>query len=152
MRRVRVLRSAIVVKPSTLLHLQSVIRKRKYRMLFSPGCRRRPGPKGPTKDLTDAVEAMKRRQEERHFSQGKFAAVGPTASIFYGHPFPLPNRTSSSWLGAESHGYRRSPRGRQRRPIIHSITRAPNQTTRRPRLIHWDFDLAAPGSYNLTSE
>jgi hypothetical protein len=35
MRRVRVLRSAIVLKPSTLLHLQSVMRKRKYRMLFS---------------------------------------------------------------------------------------------------------------------
>jgi transposase InsO family protein len=61
MRRVRVLRCAIVLKPSTLLHLQSVMRKRKYRMLFSPGRRRRPGPKGPTKDLIDAVVAMKRR-------------------------------------------------------------------------------------------
>jgi hypothetical protein len=61
MRWVRVLRSAIVLKPSTLLHLQSAMRKRKYRMLFSPGRRRRPGPKGPTKDLIDAVVAMKRR-------------------------------------------------------------------------------------------
>src|SRR5215471_1791367 len=68
---------------------------------------------------------------------------------------------SSSWLGAESvlrvtltrvAGYRRSPRGRQRRPIIHSITHAPDQTPGRPRLIHWAFDLAAPGRYNLTSE
>src|SRR5215510_14699409 len=49
-------------------------------------------------------------------------------------------------------GYRRSPRGRQRRPIIRSNTHAPDQTTGRPRLIHWDFDLAAPGRYNLTSE
>ena len=61
MRRTRVLRSAIVVKPSTLLHLHSVLRKRKYRMLFSPQHGRRPGPKGPRKDLTDAVVAMKRR-------------------------------------------------------------------------------------------
>src|SRR5713226_8058579 len=60
MRPVRVLRSAIVLKPSTLLHLHHVMRKRKYRMLFSPGRRRRPGPKGPTKDLIDAVVAMKR--------------------------------------------------------------------------------------------
>jgi hypothetical protein len=37
-------------------------------------------------------------------------------------------------------------------PIIRSITHAPDQTTGRPRLIHWDFDLAAPGRYNLTSE
>jgi putative transposase len=53
--------SAIVLKPSTLLHLLRVMRKRKYRMLFSPGRRRRPGPKGPAKKLIDAVVAMKRR-------------------------------------------------------------------------------------------
>ena len=61
MRRARVLRSAIALKPSTLLHLHSVLRKRKYRMLFSPERRRRPGPKGPEKELIDAVVAMKRR-------------------------------------------------------------------------------------------
>jgi putative transposase len=60
MRPARVLRSAIVLKPSTLLHLHSVLRKRKYRLLFSPECRRRPGPKGPKKDLIDAVGAMRR--------------------------------------------------------------------------------------------
>src|SRR5215467_8961986 len=32
----RVLRSAIVLKPSTLLHFHSVLSKRKYRILFSP--------------------------------------------------------------------------------------------------------------------
>ena len=61
MRPARVLRSAIVLKPSTLLHLHSVLRKRKYRFLFSPERRHRPGPKGPKKDLIDAVVAMKRR-------------------------------------------------------------------------------------------
>src|SRR4030095_5220812 len=61
MRPARVLRSAIVLMPSTLLHLQSALRKRKYRFLFSPERRRRPGPKGPKKDLIDAVVAMKRR-------------------------------------------------------------------------------------------
>src|SRR5271169_6158548 len=61
MRPVRVLRSAIVLTPSTLLHLHSVLRKRKYRMLFSPEHGRRPGPKGPKKALIDAVVAMKRR-------------------------------------------------------------------------------------------
>jgi hypothetical protein len=57
----RVLRSAIVLKPCTLLHLHGVLRKRKYRMLFSPRHRRRPGPKGPNKNLIEAVVAMKRR-------------------------------------------------------------------------------------------
>ena len=35
MRRARLLRSAIILKPSTLLHLQNVLKKRKCRMLFS---------------------------------------------------------------------------------------------------------------------
>src|SRR5262252_10079209 len=61
MRPARVLRSSIVLKPSTLLHLHSLLCKRKYRMLFSPKRRRRPGPKGPNKDLIEAVVAMKRR-------------------------------------------------------------------------------------------
>jgi transposase InsO family protein len=60
-RPARVFRSAIVLKPSTLLHLHSVLRKRKYRLLFSPEHRRRRGPKGPKKDLIDAVVGMKRR-------------------------------------------------------------------------------------------
>ena len=32
----RILRSAIVLKPSTLLHLHNVLSRRKYRMLFRP--------------------------------------------------------------------------------------------------------------------
>ena len=49
MRRARLLRSAIVLKPSTLLHFHDVLKKRKYRMLFSAKLRRRPGPTGPNK-------------------------------------------------------------------------------------------------------
>jgi hypothetical protein len=37
LRPARVLRSAIVLKPSTLQHLHSVLRRRKYRMLFRLG-------------------------------------------------------------------------------------------------------------------
>ena len=61
MRPARVLRSAVVLKPSTLLHFHKMLTKQKYRLLFSPkrGCR--PGPKGPTKELIDAVVEMKRR-------------------------------------------------------------------------------------------
>jgi hypothetical protein len=43
----RILRCAIVLKPSTLLHLHNRLRKRKYRLLFSTKRGRRPGPKGP---------------------------------------------------------------------------------------------------------
>src|SRR5215471_4076242 len=57
----RILRSAIVVKPSTLLHFHNLLKKRKYRMLFSSLHSHRPGPKGPEKALRDAVVDMKRR-------------------------------------------------------------------------------------------
>src|SRR6478672_1631353 len=61
MRPARVLRSAIVLKTSTLLHFHKMLVKQKYRMLFSPKRVGRPGPKGPTKELIDAVVEMKRR-------------------------------------------------------------------------------------------
>src|SRR3989442_4203322 len=55
MRPARVLRSAIALKPSTLSHFHQMLTKRKYRTLFAPKRRGRPGPKGPTKELIDAV-------------------------------------------------------------------------------------------------
>ena len=58
LRRARILRSAIVWKPSTLLHLHRLLIRRKYRLLFSPRCASRPGPKGPGKELIDAVVDM----------------------------------------------------------------------------------------------
>src|SRR5262245_62405022 len=42
-RPARVVRSAVVLKPSTLLHFHSLLRRRKYRKLFSPKRRCRPG-------------------------------------------------------------------------------------------------------------
>ena len=57
----RLLRSAIVLKPSTLLALHKTMSKRKYRMLFSPDRRRKPGPKGPSAELIQVVVEMKQR-------------------------------------------------------------------------------------------
>ncbi len=62
MRPARILRSAIVLKPSTLLHFHSAAEETKVpHVVFRRSARRRPGPKGPNKDLIDAVVAMKRR-------------------------------------------------------------------------------------------
>src|SRR5206468_1437939 len=52
---------AVVLKTSTLLHFPKMLIKQKYRLLFSPKRVRRPGPKGPTKELIDAVVELKRR-------------------------------------------------------------------------------------------
>ena len=60
MRPARVIRSAIVLRPSTILEFHRALRTRKYRWLFSP-TRRRTGPQGPSKALVDALVDMKRR-------------------------------------------------------------------------------------------
>ena len=60
MRPARVIRSAIVLRPSTILEFHRALRTRKYRWLFSP-TRRRTGPQGPSKALVDAIVDMKRR-------------------------------------------------------------------------------------------
>ena len=57
----RLIRSAIVLKPSTLLSLHRALTNRKYRRLFSSKVPKKPGPKGPTQDVIAAVVEMKRR-------------------------------------------------------------------------------------------
>jgi hypothetical protein len=61
MKPARILRSAVVLKPSTLLGFHRALVQRKYRLLFSPKRRQRPGPKGPERELVAAVIDMKRR-------------------------------------------------------------------------------------------
>ena len=61
LRPTRLLRSAIVLKPSTLLGLHQALSRRKYHMLFSPNRRRKPGPKGPSAELIHAIVDMKQR-------------------------------------------------------------------------------------------
>ena len=63
MRPARVIRSAIVLRPSTILEFHRALRTRKYRWLFSPK-RRRTGPQGPSKALVDAIVDMKRRNPQ----------------------------------------------------------------------------------------
>jgi putative transposase len=51
----RIARSAIIIKPSTLLRFHNALKKRKYRLLYSPGGGRQPGPKGPSAEVINAV-------------------------------------------------------------------------------------------------
>jgi len=57
----RLFRSAIVLKPSTLMRFHRSLVRRKYQRLFSPkGCQK-PGPKGPSAELVSAIIEMKLR-------------------------------------------------------------------------------------------
>ena len=57
----RLIRSAIVLEPSTILSLHQALKNRKYRLLFSPKVRKKPGPKGPSQNIIEAVLQMKQR-------------------------------------------------------------------------------------------
>ncbi len=62
MRPARLLRSAIVLKPATILNFHRLLVKRKYRELFAPKRKPgKPGPKGPSPELVAAIVETKRR-------------------------------------------------------------------------------------------
>ena len=61
MRPSRLLRSAIVLKPATIMAFHRALVKRKYRLLFTPRQHRKPGPKGPARELIAAIVEMKHR-------------------------------------------------------------------------------------------
>ena len=60
----RLSKIAAVIKPSTLLKFHEALKKRKYKLLFSPRRRGKPGPKGPFKELIQAIVEMKRRNPQ----------------------------------------------------------------------------------------
>jgi len=57
----RISRSAIIIKPSTLLSFHNALVKRKYLRLFSSHGKGMPGPKGPNSDLIKAIVEIKIR-------------------------------------------------------------------------------------------
>jgi putative transposase len=57
----RIAGSAIIIKPSTLLRFHAALKKRKYRLLYSPRRGRKPGPKGPSNEVIKAILSMKQR-------------------------------------------------------------------------------------------
>jgi putative transposase len=48
-------RAAVILKPSTLLKFHDMLKKRKYRLLYTARRKREPGPKGPSQELIDAI-------------------------------------------------------------------------------------------------
>jgi putative transposase len=57
----RFCRVAIAFKPSTFFGFHRAMVQRKYRLLFSPNQKGKPGPKGPPAELSGAVVEMKER-------------------------------------------------------------------------------------------
>ena len=57
----RLIRTAIILKPSTLLRLHRGLKGFKYRFLYSSSPKKKPGPKGAAPELIRAICELKRR-------------------------------------------------------------------------------------------
>ena len=58
----RILRAAVIIRPSTLLKFHNLLKQHKYRLLYSSaGSKRKPGPKGSSPELIQAIIEMKQR-------------------------------------------------------------------------------------------
>src|SRR5215468_10206091 len=93
--------------PSTLLNFHRAMVHRKYRLLFSPKRRAKPGPKGPNADMIRAVVEMKRRNptwgcpriaEQINLAFGTFINKDVVRRILALHYWQQPNDGGPSWL------------------------------------------------------
>jgi putative transposase len=108
----RLSKMAVILKPSTLLSFHHSLVQRKYSRLYSPRKRRRPGPKGPSRELIGAVIEMKRRNPR--FGCRKIAEQISRAfaveinkdvvrRILIRHYRPVPGGDGPSWLTVIGH-------------------------------------------------
>jgi transposase InsO family protein len=112
MRPSRLVRSAIVLKPSTLLRLHRALKKRQYRRLFSSTVPKKPGPRGPSQDVVAAVVDMKQRNPTWGCPR-----IAQQIALAFGIPMnkdvvrrilamryqPKPDESAPSWLTVLGH-------------------------------------------------
>jgi hypothetical protein len=108
----RLPRIAVVLKPSTLLAFHATLVKRKYRALFSPKRRRKPGPKGPSAELIAAIVETKGRNPSwgcRRIAQHLCLVFGLEIDkdlvrrVLAKHYRPDPGAHGPSWLTVLGH-------------------------------------------------
>jgi len=107
MRPTRLLRSAIILKPSTILCFRRALVKRKYRQHFMPKTRCRPGPRGPSPELISAILEMKCRNPNFGYQRiaDQISLVfdieidkDVVRRVFAQHFRPEPGSNGPSWL------------------------------------------------------
>ena len=106
MRPTRLLRSAIVLRPSTIMSFHRALVRRKYQQLFSPKQHRKPGPKGPSAELVAAILELKQRNarfgcrriaEQLAFTFGIYVDKDVVRRVLAKHYRPKPSG-GASWL------------------------------------------------------
>ena len=108
----RIARTAIIIKPSTLLNFQKALKQRKYRLLYSPHGGRKPGPKGPSKEVIKAIAEMKQRNprygclriaQQINLAFGLNLDKDTVRRILAVHYKPDPDNRGPSWLTTIGH-------------------------------------------------
>jgi len=105
-------RMAVILKTSSLLRLHRALVKRRYCLLYAPKRRGRAGPRGPSRELIDAVVEMKRRNPYfgcRKIAEQISSAFGIELNkdvvrrILFQHHRPGPDGGAPSWLATIGH-------------------------------------------------
>ena len=100
-------RAAVIIRPSTLFKFHEILKKRKYRLLYSSASRRKPGPTGPSPELVRAIVEMKRRNPRfgcRRIAMQITEAFGIDIDkdlvrrVLHKHYCPSRNGPGPSWL------------------------------------------------------
>jgi len=108
----RMLRAAIIIKPSTLLSFHNALKKRKYRLLYSPSGGKTPGPKSPSKEVIKAIVEMKRRNprygcpriaQQINLAFGLELDKDTVRRVLAAHYKPDPGNHGPSWLTSLGH-------------------------------------------------
>jgi putative transposase len=108
----RLVRSDVIIKPSTLLSFHNALKKRKYRLLYSPRGGRKPGPKGPSGEVIKAIVEMKRRNQrygcpripqQINLAFGLELDKDTVRRVLAAHYKPARSNRGPSWLTALSH-------------------------------------------------
>ena len=108
----RLVRSAIIIKPSTLLSFHNALKKRKYRLLYSPRGSGKPGPKGPSKEVIKAIVEMKQRNprfgcpriaQQINLTFGLDLDKDIIRRVLAIHYKPDPSKRGPSWLTTIGH-------------------------------------------------
>lgn len=108
----RLIRAAILIKPSTLLNFHSALVKKKYQLLYSSRSQGKPGPKGPSQELINAVVAMKQRNpkygcpriaHQINLAFGLSIDKDVVRRILAKYYRPLPGTEGPSWLSLLGH-------------------------------------------------
>ena len=103
----RIQRAAVIIRPSTLLKFHDLLKKRKYRLLYSSNKKGKPGPKGPSPELIQAIVELKQRNPRfgcLRIAQQIAKAFGVDIDkdlvrrVLAKHYRPMPDDGGPSWL------------------------------------------------------